>query len=80
MISSVEIPFQHWTFSRSVVTLLIYEYNFAVHGSPVFLWDSFTSNLGDVGQQINSKVYERGKIFDIYIYVFYKIVPNVSEK
>ena len=80
MISSVEIPFQHWTFSTSVVTLLIYEYNFAVHGSPVFLWDSFTSNLGDVGQQINSKVHERGKIFDIYIYVFYKIVPNVSEK
>ena len=80
MISSVEIPFQHWTFSRSVVTLLIYEYNFAVHGSPVFLWDSFKSNLGDVGQQINSKVHERGKIFDIYIYVFYKIVPNVSEK
>ena len=80
MISSVEIPFQHWTFSRSVVTLLIYEYNFAVHGSPVFLWDSFTSNLGDVGQQINSKVHEREKIFDIYIYVFYKIVPNVWEK
>ena len=39
------------------------------HGSPVFLWDSFTSNLGDVGQQINSKVHERGKIFDIYIYI-----------
>ena len=36
------------------------------HGSPVFLWDSFTSNLGDV-EQINSKVHERGKIFDIYI-------------
>ena len=50
------------------------------HGSPVFLWDSFTSNLGDVGQQINSKVHERGKIFDIYIYVFYKIVANVSKK
>ena len=42
---------------------------FLFHGSPVFLWDSFTSNLGDVGQQINSKVHERGKIFDIYIYI-----------
>ena len=79
MISSVEIPFQHWTFSRSVVTLLIYEDNFAVHGSPVFLWDSFTSNLGDVGQQINSKVHERGKIFDIYIYIYICILQDRPE-
>ena len=47
------------------------------HGSPVFLWDSFTSNLGDVGQQINSKVHERGKIFDIYIYI--SILQDRSE-
>ena len=38
------------------------------HGSPVFLWDSFTSNLGDVGQQINPKVHEREKYL-IYIYI-----------
>ena len=50
------------------------------HGSPVFLWDSFTSNLGDVGQKLIQKCMREENIWYIYIYVFYKIVPNVSEK
>ena len=65
MISSIEILLiQHWTVSRSVETFLIYEYNFAVSRQSSFLWDSFTPNLGHVGQQINSKVHKWGKIFN----------------